>query len=144
MSLHRLAVDRYVSVVDLRHVRNGARRIRDVREGAVGQIEGPRLIVGQSMQVQRNRSRVDDEIGNVEGTAEVRQEVACLARVAHGGEDGCAVEAGTVKPVDVHIPGESAAPGVRLHVEGVPGTTPDRRVIVGVDVADATSQLAAQ
>src|SRR3989454_12306575 len=85
-SMHWLAVDRYVSVVYLHHIRNGARRIRNVREGTVGQIEGPRLVVGQSLQVQSNRSRVDDEIGKVERTAEVRKYVACLAKVAHGGE----------------------------------------------------------
>ena len=111
-SMHWLAVDRYVSVVYLHHVRNGARRIRNVREGTVGQIEGPRLVVGQSLQVQSNRSRVDDEIGKVERTAEVRKYVACLAKVAHGGEDGCTVEAKTVKRVDVHIPDEPSAPGI--------------------------------
>src|SRR5437899_11048445 len=110
--MHLLDVDRYVSVVYLHPVRNGRPRVRNVREGTVRQIEGPRLVVRQSLEVQSNRSRVDDEIGKVERAAEVRKYVACLAKVAHGGEDGCTVEARTVKHVDVHIPDEPSAPGI--------------------------------
>ena len=139
-----IAVDRDVGVVYLRHVRDVIRRVRNVREGAVGQIEGSRVVSGQPVHVQRDRSRVDDEVGEIEGTAEVRQEVAGLAKVVHEDEDDCAVEVGTVEPVDMHVPGEPAAFGVRLHEEGVPGTAPDRRVVVGVDVLNAAGHLAAE
>src|SRR6059058_5193368 len=125
-SVHWLAVDRDVSVVYLCHVRDVTHRVRNVREGAVGQIEGSRLVSGQPVHVQRDWSRVDDEVSKIEGAAEVRQEGAGLAKVVHEDEDDCAVEAGTVEPVDVHVPGEPAAFGVRLYEEGVLGTAPDR------------------
>src|SRR5437879_12363063 len=76
-----LVVDGDVSVVDLRHVREVIRRVRNVREGAVGQIEGSRVVSGQPVHVQRDWSRVDGEVGQIEGAAEVRQEVAGLAKV---------------------------------------------------------------
>src|SRR5581483_576725 len=138
------AVDRNVGKRYLCHVRDSVGGIGYAREGAVGHIDVPDLVVGESIEIEHLSSAGNDDIVKIEGTAEVGREASSLAVVVHGNEDHSVAEFVPMKGVDVDVPGKSAAQGVRLHVVDESGASPHCRVREGVDVLDTAGQFTSQ
>src|SRR5450432_1021042 len=115
-----------------------------MREGAVGKIKGSDQVIGQTMHIQRNRSRIGDVIGEIEGTAEVRWEVARLVEVCHSDEEDTSMKVDPVKCIDVYVLDIAATFRVRLDEESVAGTGPNHLIRIGIDILDTTRKFATQ
>ena len=115
-----------------------------MRECAVGEIKGSDFISGQTMHIQHDWSRIDDVIAEVEGTTEVRWEVARLVEVRHSNEEDSSMEVDTMKCIDIYIFDISATFSVRLDEKSIAGASPNYLVGIDVDILDTTSEFATQ
>src|SRR5215467_11439898 len=104
--MHWLAINFDVGIGHSGHIFDDARRICDMREGAVGQVDGPYVVTWYPCPDESIGCSVNSHVVDVD-VVEGWREATITSRVVKSSEEGCSRDAGGSHAIHVDILDES-------------------------------------